>query len=79
VSMEVADVAGVLATVAGEFSRRGVSISTVRQSVRGDGATLVVVTHTAPDSALAATVAALHELEHVTSVTSVLRVEGDTP
>jgi hypothetical protein len=34
-----------------------------------------------PDAAaaLAATVAALHELEHVTAVTSVLRVEGDTP
>ena len=51
----------------------------MRQSGRGDGATLVVVTHTAPDAALAATVAALHELEHVNAVTSVLRVEGDTP
>ena len=78
VSLEVADVAGVLATVAGEFARRGVSISTVRQSGRGDGAALVVVTHTAPDAALAATVAALHNLEHVISVTSVLRVEGNS-
>ncbi len=76
VSMEVADRAGVLAAVAGEFARRGVSISVVRQEGRGAGASLVVVTHTAPDSALAATVAALHELEHVTAVTSVLRVEG---
>jgi len=78
VSLEVADRAGVLATVAGEFARRGVSISVVRQEGRGEGASLVVVTHTAPDSALAATVAALHELEHVTAVTSVLRVEGNT-
>ncbi|MEO6879501.1 MAG: homoserine dehydrogenase [Mycobacteriaceae bacterium] len=76
VSMDVADVAGVLATVAGEFARRGVSISVVRQQGRHEGAALVVVTHTATDAALAATVAALHELEHVNRVTSVLRVEG---
>lgn len=82
VRLEVADVAGVLAAVASEFSRRGVSISVVRQEGRGSGevaaACLTVVTHTAPDSALAATVAALHHLEHVIAVTSVLRVEGDT-
>ncbi len=76
VSLEVADRAGVLAAVAGEFSRRGISISVVRQQGRHTGAQLVAVTHTAPDAALAATVAALHELEHVTRVTSVLRVEG---
>jgi len=79
VSMEVADRAGVLAAVATEFSQRGVSISVVRQVGHGDGASLVVVTHTACDSALADTVAALRESEFVNAVTSVLRVEGGTP
>jgi homoserine dehydrogenase len=79
VSMEVADRAGVLAAVAGEFAKRGVSISVVRQVGRDDGASLVVVTHTARDSALADTVAALRDSEFVNAVTSVLRVEGGTP
>jgi homoserine dehydrogenase len=76
VSLDVADRPGVLATVAQEFARHGVSISTVRQDGHGDAATLVIVTHTAPDAALAATVAALREMPAVRAVTSVLRVEG---
>ena len=76
VSMRVADRAGVLATVAGEFSSRGISISTVRQEGAGDDARLVVVTHRAPDAALSETVAALEKLEAVLSVSSVLRLEG---
>jgi homoserine dehydrogenase len=66
----------VLQAVAGEFAEHGVSISTVRQEGHGAGARLVVVTHQALESALADTVAALAELESVTSVTSVLRLEG---
>jgi homoserine dehydrogenase len=42
----------------------------------GTDATLVVVTHEAPDAALRATVAALSGLESVRGVASVLRVEG---
>lgn len=48
----------------------------------GDGvgdardATLVIVTHSAPDAALAATVAALTELDTVRGIAGVLRVEG---
>jgi homoserine dehydrogenase len=38
---------------------------------------LVIVTHTAPDAALGATVRELRALDIVRSVTSVLRVEGD--
>lgn len=76
VNMQVADRAGVLSAVAAEFSKRGVSISTVRQEGAGDGARLVVVTHLANDAALSETVAALAELESVTAVTSVLRLEG---
>ncbi|MEV6771585.1 homoserine dehydrogenase [Nocardia sp. NPDC051030] len=76
VNMQVADRAGVLQAVAGEFAKHGVSISTVRQEGHDSGARLVVVTHHAQESALADTVAALAELDSVTSVTSVLRLEG---
>ncbi|WP_280264882.1 homoserine dehydrogenase [Nocardia wallacei] len=76
VNLKVADRTGVLQAVAGEFAKHGVSISTVRQEGHDEGARLVVVTHHAEESALADTVAALAELESVTSVTSVLRLEG---
>ncbi|MCO7221810.1 homoserine dehydrogenase [Klenkia sp. PcliD-1-E] len=76
VSLDVADVPGVLAQVAQEFAAQGVSISTVRQDGAGEAATLVIVTHRAPDSALSATIAALRGMPAVRAVTSVLRVEG---
>ena len=76
VSLDVADKPGVLATVAQEFARHEVSIATVRQDGHGDAATLVIVTHSAPDAALSATVTALREMPAVRAVTSVLRVEG---
>jgi homoserine dehydrogenase len=76
VSLDVADRPGVLATVAHEFAKHDVSISTVRQNGRGDAATLVIVTHSAPDSALSATISALRDMPAVRGVTSVLRVEG---
>ncbi|WFE55159.1 homoserine dehydrogenase [Micromonospora sp. WMMD1155] len=82
VSLDVADRPGVLASVAGVFARHDVSIATVRQGSAGgpasrDGdAELVIVTHVAPDAALAATVGELRGLDIVRSVTSVLRVEG---
>jgi homoserine dehydrogenase len=76
VAIDVDDKPGVLAAVALLFSEHGVSIQTVKQEGRGDDAQLVVVTHTAPDSALAATVAGLREMETVREVTSVMRVEG---
>jgi len=78
VSLDVADKPGVLATVAQEFARHDVSISTVRQDGHGDAATLVIVTHSAPDAALSATIAALRDMSAVRDVTSVLRVEGLT-
>ncbi|WBB71085.1 homoserine dehydrogenase [Micromonospora sp. WMMD812] len=85
VSLDVADRPGVLAAVAGVFARHDVSIATVRQGSaggptgapgRGEDAELVIVTHVAPDAALAATVRELRGLDIVRSVTSVLRVEG---
>jgi homoserine dehydrogenase len=77
VSLDVADRAGVLAAVAGVFARHDVSIATVRQSGRDASAQLVIVTHTAPDAALRATVEDLRALDIVRSVASVLRVEGE--
>lgn len=86
VSLDVADRAGVLATVAGVFARHGVSIASVRQAPavagvggsagREDDAILVIVTHGAPDAALAATVDELRGLDIARSIASVLRVEG---
>jgi homoserine dehydrogenase len=76
-SLEVADRAGVLATIAHVFAEHDVSIETVRQNGRGAGAQLVIVTHHAQDAALSATVRALRNLDVVREVTSVMRVEGD--
>ncbi|WP_106849468.1 homoserine dehydrogenase [Blastococcus sp. Marseille-P5729] len=76
VSLDVADRAGVLAAVAAEFAANDVSISTVRQEGRGEDAQLVIVTHTAPDEALAATVEKLRASDIVSDVLSVMRVEG---
>ena len=77
VSLDVADKAGVLSAVAGVFAHHDVSIQTVRQEGRGADATLVVVTHTATDAALAATVEDLRALDIVREVASVMRVEGE--
>jgi homoserine dehydrogenase len=81
ISLAVQDRAGVLATIAGLFARHEVSIATVRQDMTARqmgarGARLVIVTHAAPDAALAATVAALGELDQVFGVDRVLRVEN---
>jgi homoserine dehydrogenase len=82
VSMQVVDRPGVLATVATEFGKRGVSIAEVRQEGVVDqgghrcGARIVVVTHRATDAALSETVAALAGLDVVQTVSSVLRLEG---
>ncbi|MBO9578286.1 MAG: homoserine dehydrogenase [Microbacteriaceae bacterium] len=79
--LEVADVPGVLAQVASAFAEHGVSIEQFQQSAaRGEDAdptaTLVVVTHEARESALAATVEALNGSPAVRRVASVIRVEG---
>ena len=76
-SLEVADVAGVLAAIAQVFAEKDVSIQTVRQNGRGADAQLVIVTHRAQDAALSATVEALRGLDAVREVTSVMRVEGE--
>ena len=85
IRLDVADRPGVLAQVALAFAEHNVSIETVRQQLLspdpqtpGEGrASLVVVTHTASDAALSATVDALAHLSTVRAVTSVMRVEGE--
>jgi homoserine dehydrogenase len=77
VALDVADRPGVLAPVAEAFARHGVSIKAMRQEGRGDDAILLIVTHTAPEAALAATVADLSAMETVRAVDSVMRVEGE--
>jgi homoserine dehydrogenase len=84
ISLDVADRPGVLAQVAQVFAEHQVSIETVRQQQLPardgqpePGAALVVVTHTAADAALSATVEALASLDVVAAVVSVMRVEGE--
>ena len=77
ISLDVADKPGVLAAVASAFADHDVSIATVSQSGHGDDATLVIVTHTATDAALSATVDQLRKLDIVRAVASVMRVEGE--
>ena len=76
IRMDVADVPGVLASVASTFAKNDVSIMTVRQEGRGADAELVVLTHVAREDALAATVKDLRNLDVVQKVVSVIRVEG---
>ncbi|MCB7138071.1 homoserine dehydrogenase [Cellulosimicrobium marinum] len=87
--LDVEDRPGVLAQVAQALAEHGVSIEAVRQPSAPEAeaaegtqtppsgvAQLVITTHTAPESALAATVEAVAGLDPVRTVTSVLRVEG---
>src|SRR6516225_5371323 len=78
IALDVADKPGVLARIAESFARHDVSIQAVRQEGRGDDAQLVIVTHTAPDAALAACVADLGAMDVVRAVASVMRVEGES-
>lgn len=76
VRLNVADKPGVLAAIANTFSANSVSIQTVRQQGRGSDAELVIVSHSASEAHLEATVAALSTLDVVTHIESVIRVEG---
>jgi len=82
ITLTVVDEPGVLATIATLFNEHGVSVENVAQSVAsGEGsasptASLVIGTHSATESSLASTVEALAASTVVSSVESVLRVEG---
>jgi homoserine dehydrogenase len=79
ISLDVADRAGVLASVAAVFADHDVSIAAVRQQGRARDASLVVVTHSASDEALRSTVDKIAGLPVVHDVVSVMRVEGEEP
>ena len=82
ITLAVVDRPGVLAEIAHLFSDQGVSVETLEQSVQSSRehpvptATLVIGTHEASESSLAATVTSLAATSVVKSVVSVLRVEG---
>jgi homoserine dehydrogenase len=75
--MEVADRPGVLAKIADQFGRHGVSIKSMQQRGIGDDARLIFVTHRAREADLRDTVHALRDVDVVHRVGSVLRVMGD--
>ncbi|HEY7594186.1 MAG TPA: homoserine dehydrogenase [Actinophytocola sp.] len=77
ISLDVADRAGVLSAVAAVFAEHDVSIAAVRQQGRSTDASLVIVTHSAPDAALRSTVDKIAGLPVVHEVVSVMRVEGE--
>jgi len=88
ITLTVTDEPGVLATIASVFADHQVSLALVEQSMTpaqpgvagreavSSTATLVIGTHEATEAALAATVEALAANSVVTTVASVLRVEG---
>jgi homoserine dehydrogenase len=75
--LEVVDRPGVLAQIAAAFGDAAVSIRSVWQEGRGDRATLLLVTHEAPEADQRAAVDALRHLDAVQEVAAVIRVEGD--
>jgi len=77
--LEVADRPGVLAAIATAFGDHGVSIKSVRQEGRGDRATVLIVTHRAPEARQHSAVDAVRALDVVIEVGAVYRVESDEP
>ena len=77
ISVDARDEPGVLASIAGSFGNRGVSIRSMEQEGLGDEARLVFITHGAVESDVRATLADLAELDSVKNVGQVLRVIGD--
>ncbi len=77
VTIDVLDRTGVLEQVAGVTARHGVSILKMEQLGLGDEARLVLVTHTAEERAMQATLADLRQLDVVDRVGTLLRVIGE--
>jgi homoserine dehydrogenase len=77
IALDLADKAGVLASVAAAFAEHDVSIQTLRQDGQGDDATLQIVTHEAQERALAETCKALSDLDSVRRIASMMRVVGE--
>jgi homoserine dehydrogenase len=78
VVLSVPDQPGVLSAVAGVFAKHDVSISSVRQEGAGEEATLMLITHTAPQRSHDETFAELQRLPAVKHIRSRMRVLGTT-
>lgn len=79
IRMHVPDRAGVLSAIAATLAESNISIESVRQYPGGAGAgqaELVIATHRGVDGDIQRTVARLRELDAVTEVLSVVRMEG---
>lgn len=79
IRLEVADAPGVLASIAGAFGEHDVSIMSVWQEGRGDDATLLLVTHDAPEANHQAAVSSLADLAAVKQVAATIRVISPEP
>lgn len=77
VRLHVADISGVLAAIAQTFASEDISIQTVRQTGIGKDAELIVVTHSASEASLTACIKKLTDMDIVSKVESVIRVEGE--
>ncbi len=73
-SMEVNDQSGVLAQVATEFGRFGVSIKSMEQQELESGARLMFITHVSRESDVRSTLRALRELDVVNEFHTLIRV-----
>ncbi len=80
ITLTVVDRPGALAAIATLFAQHDVSVETLSQTAGHEAdnstATLVIGTHAATESSLASTVEALKTSDAVSSIESVLRVEG---
>jgi len=79
VRLEVVDAPGVLAAIAGVFGSHGVSLMSVWQEGRGADATLLLVTHDAPEESHRRAVAGLADLGAVRQVAATIRVVSSEP
>lgn len=77
VRLSVDDQPGVLAKIASGFGDAGVSIRSVWQEGVDSQAELIVVTHSAPESAQRAALETLEQISEVLDVAAVIRVLGD--
>ncbi len=77
VRLEVADLPGVLAQIAAAFGEANVSIKSVWQEGTDDEATLLIVTHRAPEADQQNALATVKELDCVNAVAAAIRVESE--
>lgn len=77
VRLEVVDQPGVLAQIAAAFGEADVSIKSVWQEGAGDEATLLIVTHNAPETSQQDALNAVRQLDCVNAVAAAIRVESE--